>query len=49
MTDREQIAATLRVQGLRLAAADEPGWYVPVIVDGAPRKVWATDAPAVSR
>lgn len=43
------IVAALRRQGLRLAGADERGWYVAVIVDGEARRAWATDAPEVPR
>lgn len=36
----EQLAS----QGLRLAACDEPGWYVMVELDGGGSgRVWATD------
>lgn len=45
MTVAAIIAAALRRQGMRLASADERGWYVVVLVDDVPRRVWATDAP----
>lgn len=41
------VVAALRTRGMRLAGEGEPGWYVPVIVDGEVVKAWATDAPEV--
>jgi hypothetical protein len=42
---RQQVEAALTALGMRLADIDasEPGWFVTVLVDGRPRKVWATD------
>lgn len=44
---RAQANAELAKQGLRLGSLGkgEPGWYVTVVVDGEPLKVWATDEP----
>lgn len=39
------LCEALAKQGLRPAMEDENGWYVPLIIDGEPRKVWATDDP----
>jgi hypothetical protein len=43
----DQVNAELSKQGLRLAdsGAGESGWYVIVLVDDEPVKVWATDEP----
>jgi hypothetical protein len=44
---RAQANASLAKQGLRLASISkgESGWYVSVMIDGEPCKVWATDEP----
>ena len=41
------IAAKLRALGLRIAAPDDPGWCVRLLVGGEVVRVWATDAPEV--
>lgn len=40
---REAVAKALCEDGMRLARADEPGWYVRMLVLGDVVSVWATD------
>ena len=44
-TENRALCDALAKQGLRPAMEDESGWYVPLIIDGELRKVWATDEP----
>lgn len=43
---RRRADAQLAVDGLRIATADESGWYCTVLVDGVLTRVWATNEAA---
>lgn len=43
MDQHDKIATALAKQNMRPACSWEQGWYVDVLIEGEPRKVWATD------
>jgi hypothetical protein len=43
MKQQAEIADTLKVMGVRVAAADERGWYVTVLTEGQLVRLWVTD------